>query len=69
MLSFDEYQQTLERLAQQAGLAGEGLAVSAGTESSKALGTSEGWLYVSKDDLTDPMRRELAARFLKRYYR
>lgn len=69
LLPFEKYQQTLERLAQQTGFAGEGLAVSAETESNKALGSPQGWLYVSKDDLTDPLRRELAARLLKRHFR
>jgi hypothetical protein len=69
LLPFEKYQQTLERLAQQTGLAGEGLAVSAVTEGSKTLGTPEGWLYVSKDDLADPLRRELAARLFKRHFR
>lgn len=69
LLPFEKYQQTLERLAQQTGLAGAGLAVSTGAESSKLLGTPEGWLYVSKDDLLDPLRRELAARLLKRHFR
>lgn len=69
LLPFEKYRQTLERLAQQTGLAGEGLAVSAETETSKVLGSPQGWLYVSKDDLLDPTRRELAASLLKRHFR
>lgn len=69
LLSFEKYQQTLERLAQQTGFSGEGLAVAVETEASKMLGSPQGWLYVSKDDLLDPTRRELAARLLKRHFR
>lgn len=69
LLPFEKYRSTLERLAQQTGLAGKGLAVSAETEASHALGSPQGWLYVSKDDLIDPARRELVARLLKRHFR
>lgn len=69
LLSFEKYRQTLERLALQTGFAEEGLAVSTETETNKALGSPQGWLYVSKDDLTDPLRRELAVRLLKRHFR
>jgi len=65
---FEKCVQLLERLAKQIGLTGDGLAVSVGTESSKALGTPEGCIYVSKDDLTNPMRCELTARLLKRHF-
>ena len=68
MLSFEQAQAGMERLAAQSG--GQAALYGIDTETSASLlGRPEAFLYFSKDDLASPERRVVAARMLKRHFK
>lgn len=69
MLSLEQARPALERMAKQAGLAASILGVDATPAAATQLGRQETFLYVSKDDLTAPERRTMAARLIQRHFR
>lgn len=69
MLSLEQAPPALERIAKQAGLAANILGVDAAPAVAAQLGRQETFLYLSKDDLTSPERRTLAARLIQRHFR
>lgn len=69
MLALEKIQSSLERIAKQAGIQATILGVAMGNESLTALGKPETFLYISKDDLADKTRREIASRMIRRHFR
>lgn len=69
MLGFDKSQDSLERLAKNAGIQATILGVATGNENVAALGKSDTFLYISKDDLADTTRRAIASRMVQRHFR
>lgn len=69
MLAFDKSQGNLARLAQLAGIEATILGVAAENENAGGLGKPETFLYISKDDLADTARREMASRMVRRHFR
>lgn len=69
MLSLEQARPALERIAKQAGLQANILGVEATSAAAAQLGRQETFLYLSKDDLTFPERRAIAARLIQRHFR
>lgn len=69
ILPFDESMVGLKRLAEHAGVQATSLGVAAGNENAAVLGKPDTFLYISKDDLVDPMRRAIALRMVRRHFR
>lgn len=69
MLTFEQARPALERIAQSAGLAPTLFGVDAAASVAESLGRQETFLYFSKDDLTVPARRAVAARLIQRHFR
>lgn len=69
MLSLEQARPALERIAKQAGLQANILGVDATSAAAAQLGRQETFLYLSKDDLTFPERRAIAARLIQRHFR
>lgn len=69
MLPLAQARPTLERIAKQAGIESNVLGVDATPAESAQLGRQETFLYLSKDDLTSPERRAIAARLIQRHFR
>lgn len=67
--SLDSLRGSMDRIAQQAGTQALILGVSAANERASGLGKSDTLLYVSKEDLADPDRRQMAARMVLRHLR
>lgn len=69
MLPLAQARPALERIAKQAGLQASILGVDAPVAASALSGHDVTFLYVSKDDLTSPERRSIAARLIQRHFR
>lgn len=69
MLGFDKSQDSLERLAKNAGIQATILGVATGNDNVAALGKSDTFLFISKDDLADTTRRAIASRMVQRHFR
>lgn len=69
MLSLAQARPALERIAQQAGIQALILGVDATPAGSAQWGRPETFLYLSKDDLTSPERRAIAAGLIQRHFR
>ncbi|MDX8379532.1 MAG: hypothetical protein R8K48_05740 [Gallionella sp.] len=69
LLDFSKMKSTLERLAKNAGIEITVLGIAAASESHAGLGLPTTFVYIGKDDLTTPARRELASRILRRHFR
>ncbi|MBA5604213.1 hypothetical protein H3H36_02395 [Duganella sp. FT3S] len=67
--SLDSLRGSMERIAQQAGMQAAILGISAANERTGGLGKSDTLLYVSKEDLADTARRQMAARMVLRHLR
>lgn len=65
--SLDTMRGSLERIAKQAGMQASIVGVSVANEKMGSLNKPGTFLYVSKDDLTDPTRRQIAARMVLRH--
>lgn len=69
MLPLEQARPALERIAKQAGIQANILGVDATPAETAQLGRQEAFLYLSKDDLTVPERRAIAARMIQRHFR
>jgi len=69
MLAFEQARPALARIAKQAGVAATLVGVDADAAAIAQLGRPETFLYVSKEDLTQPERRATAARLIQRHFR
>ena len=69
MLALEQARPALERIAKQAGLQANILGAEATSAAAAQLGRQETFLYLSKDDLTFPERRAIAARLIQRHFR
>lgn len=69
MLSLAQARPALERIAKQAGIEANVLGVDATPAESAQWGRPETLLYLSKDDLTSPERRAIAAGLIQRHFR
>lgn len=69
MLKPEQARPALERIAKQAGIQASILGVDASPATTGSLGKQETFLYFSKDDLTAPARRVIAARLIQRHFR
>lgn len=69
LLPFEKYRSSLERVAKQAGIHATILGVDTQNENLSSLGSPETFLYISKDDLADATRRELALKLVQRHFR
>lgn len=69
MLDFAKMRSELERLAKSTGIETTILGVDPASENHPALGKPNTLLYLSKDDLTAPERRAIAARLIQRHFR
>jgi len=69
MLTFDQARPALERIAKQIGIQAHILGVTTVSDASNAwLGRPETFLYLSKEDLTAPDQRSVAARLMRRHF-
>lgn len=69
MLTLEQARPALERIAKQAGIQAHILGLDATPATADQLGRQETFLYFSKDDLTSPQRRAIAARLVQRHFR
>lgn len=69
ILPLNKNQGSLERLAKNAGVQATIIGVAAGNENAAALGKTDTFLYISKDDLADPASRAIASRMVQRHFR
>lgn len=69
MLTLEQAQPALERIAQRAGLQATILGVGATPAATEQLGRQDAFLYLSKDDLTLPERHVAAVRLIQRHFR
>lgn len=69
MLSLEQARPALERIAKQAGIQANVIGLDAAPATAAQLGRQETFLYLSKDDITSPVRRATAARLIQRHFR
>lgn len=69
MLDFAKMRDELERLSKSSGIEATILGVDPVSEGHPALGKPNTFLYLSKDDLTVPERRVIAAKVVQRHFR
>lgn len=69
MLTLAQARPALEHIAKLAGIEAVILGVDAASVATTQLGRPETFLYFSKEDLTSPERRAIAARLIKRHFR
>lgn len=69
MLSFEQARPALERIAKLAGIQATITGIDLTPAVAAQVGRAETFLYFSKDDLTSPERRTVAARLIQRHFR
>jgi hypothetical protein len=69
LLEFDKARLALKRVGEACDVEITPLGVIPGSESNPGLGRPETFVYFSKNDLSDPKKRGLATRLLRRHFR
>lgn len=68
MLPLNKVRTSIERIVQNAGMPATTLSVSLDNMNSVSLGKPETFLYISKDDLVDSHRRQIASHMIQRHF-
>lgn len=68
LLPFEQAKPALGRLAEQAGIEAAVLNVESSWDTEGRLGTPRAFVYIAKDDLADPARREWARNLVARQF-